>query len=350
MSFYRKEKLKMKRKVYAFISLLIILTFIGYIIYDSISAGRTGNQAEEIIKDDDPPDLWKIENELQITDGQLLSVAVSENGNILLGGDSFLASFDELLSSKWKIKMPGKITALSVYGDTVYAASGELLFLVGNDGRMIAEWGPYEANSIITSVFAGKKLIAFADAGAKRIFILRKDGEVISMLGQGNDKFIIPSPYFDVALTEEDMVFAANTGHRRIEKWSVDGIKRSQFGEPGTAPGAFCGCCNPAHFAVIPQGFVTAEKGINRIKILGADGEFIEFVSSKNSFTASSPLDVASTDGEKIYAANPADSKLYVFIRKDTPLSLQNKLPTLLPPNPPKGGLTSSMPAIKTGY
>ena len=307
----------MKRKVYAIISLLIILSFIGYIIYDSISGGSIGNTEEKTVKAADPPDLWRIEKELPITDGQLLSVAVSENGNLFLGGDSFLACYDESLSSKWKIKMPGKINAISVYGDTVYAASGELLFLVGSDGVMIAEWGPYEANSIITSVSAGKKFVAFADAGVKRIFILRKDVEVISMSGQGNEKFIIPSPYFDVALSGEDLVFAANTGHRRIEKWSPDGIKRSQFGEPGTAPGAFCGCCNPAHFAVIPQGFVTAEKGINRIKILGADGEFIEFVSSNNNFTASIPLDVASADGKTIYAANPADSKLYVFTRKN---------------------------------
>ena len=117
-------------------------------------------------------------------------------------------------------------------------------------------------------------------------------------------------------MSGENLVFAANTGYRRIETWTVDGKKISQFGEPGTAPGAFCGCCNPAHFAVIPQGFVTAEKGINRIKILGPDGAFIEFVSSKNSFTASVPLDVASNDGMTIYAANPADSKLYIFKRK----------------------------------
>jgi len=307
----------MKKKVYAIISLLIILSFIGYIIYDSISAGGRDNPVEVTVKAADPPDLWRIEKDLQITDGQLLSVAVSENGTVFLGGDSFLACYDESLSAKWKIKMPGKINALSVCGDTVYAASVELLFLVNGDGKMIAEWGPYEANSIITSVSAGRKYVVFADAGAKRIFILRKDGEVTSMLGQGNDKFIIPSAYFDVALTGEDVVFAANTGHRRIETWSVDGIKKSQFGEPGTAPGAFCGCCNPAHFAVIPLGFVTAEKGINRIKILGTNGEFIEFVSSNNNFTASIPLDVASADGKTIYAANPADSKLYVFTRKN---------------------------------
>jgi len=96
----------------------------------------------------------------------------------------------------------------------------------------------------------------------------------------------------------------------------MEGDLKSYFGEPGTAPGAFCGCCNPAHFSVIPQGFVTAEKGINRIKILDRTGKFIEYVSSKNKFMASVPLDLTSIDGKSIYAANPADSKLYIFTRK----------------------------------
>ncbi len=104
----------MKKKVYAIISLVIILSFIGYIIYDSISAGGRDNPVEVTVKAADPPDLWRIEKDLQITDGQLLSVAVSENGTVFLGGDSFLACYDESLSAKWKIKMPGKINALSV--------------------------------------------------------------------------------------------------------------------------------------------------------------------------------------------------------------------------------------------
>jgi len=41
-------------------------------------------------------------------------------------------------------------------------------------------------------------------------------------------------------------------------------------------------------------------------------------VSSENNFLASIPLDVAADmDGKRIYAANPVDSKLYVFKRKD---------------------------------
>ena len=148
------------------------------------------------------------------------------------------------------------------------------------------------------------------------LFILDKTGGVKKLIGQNDGQFIIPSPYFDVALNSDNTLFVANTGHRRVETRSIEGILKSYFGEPGTAPGAFCGCCNPAHFIIIPNGFVTAEKGINRIKILNKSGEFVEYVSSKNKFMPSIPLDLASADGNTIYAAYRADSKIYIFTRK----------------------------------
>jgi hypothetical protein len=147
------------------------------------------------------------------------------------------------------------------------------------------------------------------------VVILDKKGGVTKLIGQNDGQFILPSPYFDVALDTENNLFVANTGHRRIETRSAGGQLIKSIGEPGLAPGAFCGCCNPAHFILFPGGFVTSEKGINRIKILSNSGEFVEFVSSVNKFTPSIPLDLASADGVIIYAANPADSRLYRFSR-----------------------------------
>jgi len=303
----------MNRKVYAFISLLIIISFIAFIIYDSITSGRLNNNSTVTTVADNPAEQWFLETEHPVTSGELVAVAVSENNYIYLGGDSFLECYDESLNSVWKLNMPARITAIAISGDTIYASIQEIIYLVSSVGKMTGEWGPYEANSIITSLSANKKFVAFADAGMKRVFILKKDGEVAHMLGQMNNDFIIPSAYFDVALSDDGLIYIANTGHRRIETWSFDGSRKGKFGEPGISPGAFCGCCNPAHFVKIPGGFITAEKGINRIKILDDNGTFIEFVSSKNSFTPSVPLDIASTKGQIIYAANPEDSRLYVF-------------------------------------
>jgi hypothetical protein len=305
----------MNKKLLAFFSLLIIMVFIGYIIYDTVRTDSDSGDKAQDLNESAPPDQWFVSKEAAVNEG-LQAVAVSADGAVYLGGDAFVACYNKDLHQIWNLGISGKIKALTVNDDTVFAASEEMIFIINHDGKMIAEWGPYEANSIITSLSANNRYVAFADAGNKRVFILNKNGEVVSMIGQSGEKFIIPSPYFDVYLTDDNTLFLANTGNFRIEKWTIEGRFLSTFGGPGTAPDAFCGCCNPAHFTVVPQGFVTAEKGINRIKIMGPEGGFIEYVSSENKFIASVPLDVASVDGKTIYAANPADSRLYVYTRK----------------------------------
>lgn len=304
----------MNKKLTALLSLVIILAFIGYIIYDASSgSGESGKTT--VSADTTREDSWSIDRTYNVTKGTLSSVAVSPAGTIFLGGDSFVKALNNDINDLWELETEAKVTALAVSGDTVFASTAETILIISASGEFIGEWGPYEGNSMITSVSADRNHVAFTDAGNKRVFVLDKGGEVNSMMGQADDKFVIPSPYFD-AVIYDNLLFVANTGHRRIETWSLNGRKITEFGEPGTAPGAFCGCCNPAHFAVIPQGFVTAEKGINRIKILDRDGGFLEFVSSQNDFDNSIPLDVASADGKTIYAANSVNSTLYLFKQK----------------------------------
>jgi hypothetical protein len=304
----------MNKKLTALFALIIILAFIGYIIYDA-STGSVKSDDSGILPDTVYDENWSVDRTYNVSEGRLSSVAVAADGKIFLGGDSFVKAVNNDLNDLWKLETEQKITALSVSGDTIFASTPETILLISASGKLLAEWGPYEGNSIITSVSAGKDIVAFADAGTRRVYLLGKTGEMRSMIGQSEEQFVIPSAYFDVALSDNQL-FAANTGNRRVETWTLEGRKLSQFGEPGTAPGAFCGCCNPAHFAVIPQGFVTAEKGINRIKILDRNGSFIEFVSAQNDFIPSIPLDVASVDGKTIYAANSVKSKLYIFKRK----------------------------------
>jgi hypothetical protein len=306
----------MNKKFALLFSVLVIVVFIGYMIFDSVRPENTTNSNEKTGDVKILPDSWKVTNEFKVKEGTLKAVTVSPSGNIYLGGDSFISCYDHGLKLLWNIKTSAPVTSLCFFRDTVYATTMELVMVLNSRGEIKNEWGPFEKNSIITSVSANESFVAFADAGNKMVFILDKGGEVKKMVGQNDGQFVIPSAYFDVALGADNNLFVANTGNRRVETRDINGNIRSYFGEAGLAPEAFCGCCNPAHFILIPGGFVTAEKGINRIKILNSKGEFVEFVSSKNDFVASVPLDLASADGKTIYAANPSDSKLYIFARK----------------------------------
>ena len=306
----------MNKKLTTILSVLIVVIFIAYIIFDTTRPAADTAKVNKAVAYDTLPEKWKIAGEVHLDYGSLKAVSVSSSGKIYAGGDSFVSCYSEDLRLIWNLKTNYPVTALSCYGDTIFASTVEMILVISSDGKLKDEWGPFEDNSFITSVASNRSWIAYADAGNKMIVILDKEGRVSRLIGQKDGQFILPSPYFDVALDASDNLFVANTGHRRIETRTIQGRITGTFGEPGMAPGAFCGCCNPAHFVITPEGFITAEKGINRIKVLDRKGDFVEFISSENKFVPSIPLDLASADGKTLYAANPADSKLYVFRRK----------------------------------
>lgn len=305
----------MNKKLISILSVLVIIVFIGYIIFDV--SRSSGSEKVEVKKADstDIPDAWAISREFTVSDGTLEAVSVSAD-KIYLGGDSFVSCFDNDLKLIWNLKTPAPVTSLSNSGDSVFASTATQILVIDKGGKLLSEWGPFEDSSLITSVTSNKKYVAIADAGSRVVFILDKGGEVKKMIGQGDKQFVIPSPYFEVALDMDNNLFTANTGKHRVETRNINGDILSFFGHPGTGPNYFCGCCAPPHFIVLPNGFVTAEKGINRIKILDKQGEFVEFVSSHNNFIKSVPLDLASIDGKTIYAAYPGESKLFVYNRK----------------------------------
>jgi hypothetical protein len=305
----------MDKKLVTVLSVLVIVVFIGYMILD-VSRPEGPAPAEGINFNSEIEDAWMISREMVISEGTLNAVAASSTGRIYLGGDSFVSCYDTDLNMLWNTKTDSVITSISVSGDSIFASTMEHILILSQDGKILNEWGPFEEGSMITSISSNRNFVAIADAGNKIVFILDKGGEVIRMIGQSEREFIIPSPYFDIAIDKDNLLYTANTGKHRIETRTPDGDIKSFFGEAGAAPEYFSGCCAPAHFIVLHDGFVTAEKGINRIKILNTRGEFVEFVNSRNTFLKSVPLDLASFDGKTIYAANPADSKLYVFKRK----------------------------------
>ncbi len=293
----------------------IILVFIGYMVFDLSLKKENVSVNTAPVDSFGFTDQWMVSRVFEPGQGQLNAVAVSDN-SIILAGESFVSGYNPDLNVIWTLKTGKPITSVSVTEDTVFASTMETVLVITGKGTLVSEWGPIEDSSIITSISSNRKYVAICDAQNKRVTILDKKGTVVKMIGLSGEPFIVPSPYFDVALTADNRIYVANPGNRRIEERNADGTIIRFFGTPGMAPAAFCGCCNPAHFAIIPGGFVTAEKGINRIKLLNEKGEFTELVSSKNNFMAPIPLDIASVDGKTIYAANPADSKLYVFKRK----------------------------------
>lgn len=307
----------MNKKLALYISLAIIILFILFIVYDTMTSDNVAIDQKVItLPDKQQEAMWEIATELVTPYGDLKAVATADKG-VLIGGDSFIALCNYDLKLLWNSSLSDPIGAIAAYGDTIYASTIETILLFTSEGKQIDEWGPFDDNSIITCVAANRDYVAIADAGDKVVFVLNKTGALVSLVGQPGNQYVIPSPYFDVSFSDDDFLVTANPGKRNIEFRTIKGEITSYFGEAGTALEYFCGCCNPSHFAFLPGGnLVTAEKGINRIKIVEPDGDLVELVAQPEKFTASVPVDLAVSKENLIYAANPANSILYVFKRK----------------------------------
>ncbi len=309
----------MNKKIAGIISVVLILICIGYIVFD-IATGMSDKKIviEEETEQAELETQWSVFKELKVENGKLTSVALSKKDKMICAGESFIAGYSTSLNLEWEYPLEETVWALAVFGDTLFATTREKICLFNLSGELLDEWGPYDDEAIITSITANREYVAFADAGNLLVYVLNKNGALKSIVGYPGNQFIIPSPYFDVHLTMDDTLVIANTGKRNIEFRNIEGELLRAFGEEGDDFGEFCGCCNPAHFAYTPDGnIVTAEKGLNRIKLIKPDGKLIEPIAQPANFAASYPLDIAVSSEGLIYAANPKDSKIYIFKRKD---------------------------------
>ena len=147
------------------------------------------------------------------------------------------------------------------------------------DGTRRASWEPID-RAVLTSVAAAEAGVFVADAGNRVVVHYDASGKRLGAIDgrnreTGGPGFVIPSPYFDVAMAPDGLLRVVNPGAHRIEAYTVDGHREAFWGEAGLQIERFCGCCNPAHFTVMADGrYVTAEKGVPRVKVYSPDGYF----------------------------------------------------------------------------
>jgi hypothetical protein len=204
-------------------------------------------------------------------------------------------------------------------------------------GKRLAAWEPAGKRPAITSIAVGEDDVAVADAGSRLVRIYDVAGKLRREIGKPdeaseNQRFIIPSPYFDVAFSSDGLLRVANTGAHRIEGYTLDGHRETAWGKQGDAIEGFCGCCNPAHFALLPDGrYVTVEKGLPRVKVYSAAGEFESVVAGPEQLAQSDTIveetrddvrqpvfDVATDSRGRILVLDPGVRKVRVFEPKGT--------------------------------
>jgi hypothetical protein len=132
----------------------------------------------------------------------------------------------------------------------------------------------------LTSIAASEEDVFVADAGNRVVVRYDRDGNVVAQIGKKDPAknapgFVIPSGYFDLAVSGDGLLRVVNPGKLRVDAYTFDGYFEFSWGHRSVEIDGFCGCCNPVNIAVLPDGgFVTCEKGLVRVKTYDSQGEF----------------------------------------------------------------------------
>ena len=216
------------------------------------------------------------------------AIAVDDAGVIYVAGDDVISR-----SNSSAIKLSGMPMCLAVDSEgNIYVGLKGHVEVYDVNGKRLATWGSLGERAVLTSIAVSENSVFVADAGNRIVVHYDLDGNVVGRIGAKDEKrnipgFVIPSPYFDLAIADDGLLRVVNPGLHKIEAYTFDGDLEFSWGKASPAIDSFCGCCNPINFAILSDGsFVTCEKGLTRVKIYDPYGVFVGVVASVEQLAA----------------------------------------------------------------
>ncbi|MFA7692608.1 MAG: hypothetical protein WCX86_06880 [Candidatus Hydrogenedentales bacterium] len=225
--------------------------------------------------------IYKESQRIALPLEEAYGVTINQENQFLIVGDSLLIVLDNEGNeiSRRALEPAPRCVEAAPDGSLYISAMAQIMVLPSAEGE-VSLWEALDDNTWITSLAASENFVYAADSGNARVLQYDKSGTLLREIGGKNDverpkQFIVPSPYFDVAIDTMDSLWIANPGRLGVENYRHDGSLTSTWYHPGMAIDTFTGCCNPAHFTFkANNALVTMEKGINRVKVFDAVHEF----------------------------------------------------------------------------
>jgi sugar lactone lactonase YvrE len=268
---------------------------------------------------------WKEVRKIKLDDNEFTAVAVDSQDRIYAGAKSVkderfsvavYSADGKLLET---IPVDAQVLSMTIAPDGVIFAATEnqLSMISGSPGkRQAGKWQRLDKKAILTSLAVDDKHVFAADAGNRLVYVYGRDGKQLVII-KGNDNFIVPSPYFDVALDGNGGLWVADTGRHQLENYSWDGRFIAMW-QPEKSNG-FLGCCNPAHFQLISKGrIVTSEKGLVRVRVFGPDGKLESVVCGPEDFSPGSTHghDIAADSKDRVIILDSENKELRIFAQE----------------------------------
>jgi hypothetical protein len=218
------------------------------------------------------------------------AIVVGPGERVYVAGDEAIRIFNEgpnsIFFSFGQIKLTDAPRCLTVADDgKFYIGTKDHVEIYDDQGKQLASWESLGEKALLTSIAVSKNNVFVADAGNRIVLRYDTAGKLINRIGAKDKErnipgFVIPSPYFDLAVGRDGLLRVVNPGLHRIEAYTFEGDLEFFWGKFSNVDvKGFCGCCNPANFAILDdESFITCEKGLTRVKIYDAEGIFVGVV------------------------------------------------------------------------
>ena len=184
-------------------------------------------------------------------------------------------------------------------------------------GRRLARWPRADKNSLLTGIMAEAGSVYVADAGAR--VVRQYDGDGHQRWQTPKSALVVPSPYLNIDASKYvGGVWVNDPGRHCLAQLTRDGKIARTIGQASANIDGFCGCCNPTDFVFMMNAqFVTAEKGIPRVKVYNEDGTLESVVAGPSDFIPGTVgLRLAVSNGNAIYILDPKMRMIRVYQRK----------------------------------
>lgn len=244
-------------------------------------------------------------------------------GDIYLTGQNFLQIISINGVKKLNVELEETGICLLVKEEFIIVGLQQKIVIFDHEGQILNSWMPDKETTYITSLAMKNDILYVADAGNRRVLRYNIDGTYIgefegkseSDAGHG---FIIPSPHFDLVVNAYDELWIVNPGKHAIENYTDDGELRGFWASSSMSIEGFTGCCNPAEIAVMSNGsFVTAEKGMVRIKVYSPSGQLESVVAAPEKFVEEGKApEIKVDENDVIYALDFDKTMIRIFEKK----------------------------------
>jgi hypothetical protein len=259
------------------------------------------------------------------------ALAVGADGPLYVAGDSAIRVLGPAGNLQRIIILAGEPHCVAVTADgMLYVGLRDHVQVFDSKDQRQAVWPSLGERAFLTSVAVSGSDVFLADAGNATVIHCDATGKILNRIGSRSSPFLVPSPYFDVAVAPDGLLRVVNPGRCRIEMYTFGGDMEGFWGRNSAKIDGFCGCCNPVHIAMMPDGeIVTAEKGLIRVKVYNADGTLRGVVAGPDQLVAggaayvfqnatdaqASGFDVAVDAQQRVYVLDTIKNVVRLFVR-----------------------------------